>query len=545
MHTVSETRYATPNLSLRTGAAIDSALGEKPRVFPQHPPETHTAAQHRHLAAVDLGSNTFRLQVGRVIDDQIYALDSLKEPVRLASGLTVGKTLDEAAQKRALTALSRFGQRLRGFEADSVRVVATSALRQAKNAAAFLPCAEEALGFPIEIISGREEARLIYIGAHHALPPSEQKRMVVDIGGGSTEFIIGRKTEPLLMESLRMGCVSYTHEHFPGGRITRRGFREAEMAAAREIQIIVGNCQRLGWGGTFGSSGTARSIANILEQNSLNPAGSPGITRQGLENLRERMIRADSTENLSLAGLTDDRQPVLPAGTAIMCAVFSRLNIEHMQHARGALRLGALYDLLGRFHLHDMRDATVRQFQRRHRVDARQAEGVEKTATALFSQLFAPLPDRDDPARDNEKRYLRWAAQLHEIGLSIAHGGFHKHGAYIINAADMPGFSRKDQSVLSRLVLAQRGNLAKLGELPLQDGFWHLAVCLRLSALLHRSRINPPLPELEISGSAAFGYRLELPAGWLEKNPLSAAAFAEERQFWQAIGSGLRIAQRW
>lgn len=502
-------------------------------------PEGFSANTYREIAAVDLGSNTFRLQVGRVVDDQIYPGDSIKDTVRIASGLTASKQLDEAAQIRALTALARFGERLRGFRRESVRAVATSALRIARNADTFLPRAEEALGFPIEVIRGREEARLIYIGAHHALPPSDQTRLVVDVGGGSTEFVIGRKNEPLLMESLRMGCVSFTHAHFPNGKVTRRSFREAEMAAAGDIQSIAGNYRRFGWGKAFGSSGTARTIARILELNSLNPGGAAGITREGLDNLRERMIHAGSPEALTLDGLPTDRLPILPAGAAIMSAIFSRLDIPQMHPARGALRLGVMYDLLGRFHQHDMRDTTVRQFKRRYRVDLRQAERVEKAALALLGQLLDP----NDPAHEDDRRSLRWAAQLHEIGLSIAHSGFHKHGAYIIDEADMPGFSRKDQSRLSHLVLGQRGNLFKLAALPSDDTLSHLLICLRLAALLHRSRSDFPLPDIRLSHQD-HAYRLEVPRRWLSENRLSAAALADESLTWMQAGSTLQVIHR-
>lgn len=237
---------------------------------------------YEQIAAVDLGSNSFHLEVGRVVDDQIYPLDTLKDPVRLASGLTPDKHLDEAAQQRALETLSRFGERLRGFHPDAVRVVATNTLRVAKNAAAFLPQAEASLGFPIEVIAGREEARLIYIGAAHALPTSRSKRLVVDIGGGSTEFIVGKKVTPMLMESLYMGCVSYSLRFFPDGKIDKKRFGEAEVSAAREVQLIAQDYRQLGWSEAAASSGTARAIADLLEMNGLNPDGVTGITREGL-----------------------------------------------------------------------------------------------------------------------------------------------------------------------------------------------------------------------------------------------------------------------
>ena len=275
---------------------------------------------YEQIAAVDLGSNSFHLEVGRLVYSQIYPLDTLKETVRLASGLTPDKLLDAASQARALAALSRFGERLRNFQPGSVRAVATNTLRVARNAATFLPKAEQALGFPIEIIAGREEARLIYLGVAHTLPPTRDRRLVVDIGGGSTELIIGKKIEPMLMDSLYMGCVSYSLRFFPGGRVDAKRLIKAELSAAREIQRFAQAYRQLGWSEAVASSGTARAIADLLEMNRLNPGGSDGITRAGLEKLRSLLIRAGSMENLGLSGLRGERAPVLAGGFAILSA---------------------------------------------------------------------------------------------------------------------------------------------------------------------------------------------------------------------------------
>jgi exopolyphosphatase / guanosine-5'-triphosphate,3'-diphosphate pyrophosphatase len=418
-------------------------------------------------------------------------------------------------------------------------VVATNALRVAKNAAEFLPEAEAALGFPIEIIGGREEARLIYIGAVHSLPSVEHQRLVVDIGGGSTEFIIGTKVDPQLMESLYMGCVSYSLRFFPDDKVDKKRFREAEVAAAREIQAIAKDYLQCGWSEAVGCSGSARAIADLLELNDLNPGGVSGITRQGLDTLRSLLIRAGSTAALNLQGLRADRLPVVPGGVAIMCAVFSELGIEHMNYAEGALRLGVLYDLLGRFHHHDMRDSTAQQFMRRYQVDGKQVLRVEATALHLLAQLI----DFKVPENENNIRFLRWAVSLHEIGISIAHNSYHKHGAYILNFADMPGFSKKDQERLALIILGQRGKLEKLSALPQSDATWHLVFCVRLAAMLHRSRDDQVLPEVCIK-HGTNGYQLEIPANWLEANPLSAAVLADEAVAWQRIGSGLRVKRR-
>ncbi len=494
---------------------------------------------YEQIAAVDLGSNSFRLQVGRVVDDQIYPLDTLKESVRLASGLNSEKFLDELAQRRALETLRRFGERLRGFQPDAVRAVATNTLRVAKNARTFIPQAEAALGFPIEVIGGREEARLIYIGAAHALPPARHKRLVIDIGGGSTEFIIGKKHDPLVLESLFMGCVSYTLRFFPDGKVDKRHFAEAEISAAREIQTIAQDFRRTGWTEVVASSGTARATADLLECNGLNPDGLSGITGEGLAKLRALIIRAGSAADLKLSGLPTERLPVFAGGIAIMSAIFSELGIEHMTYSEGALRLGVLYDLLGRFHHHDMRDATVQQFMRRYQVDVRQSARVERTALELLGQLIRV----DLPEHESDVRFLRWAVALHEIGISIAHGGFHKHGAYIVSFADMPGFSKKDQERLALLVLGQRGKLEKLPLASVSDSIWRLVFCLRLAALLHRSRDDQPVPVFLVKPSGT-GFQFELPGDWLLANPLSAAALTDEALAWQRIGTALRIKRR-
>lgn len=483
------------------------------------------------VAAVDLGSNSFRLQVGRVVDDQIYVLDSMKEPVRLASGLGPDKRLDLAAQTRAIEGLSRFGERLRGLDPGAVRAVATNTFRVAKNAMEFLPQAEAALGFPIEIIAGREEARLIYLGASHSLPMAAHKRLVIDIGGGSTEFIIGKRHEPQLMESLYMGCVSYTLRFFPDRKVDKKRLREAQIAAAKEIELISHDYQRLGWKEAVGSSGTARAIADVLELNNLNPNGETGITREGLDKLCALLVKAGSPEALDLPGVRGDRMPVLPGGIAIMSAIFEELDIQRMTYADGALRLGVLYDLLGRFHHEDMRDSTVMQFRRRYQVEADQAERVMATALSALSQLYGGHPSEADV------HFLSWATQLHEIGISVAHNAYHKHGAYILTYADMPGFSKKDQARLALLVLGHRGKLEKIGALPAVDTAWQLIFCLRLAVLLHRTRDDRALPEWRVKLTAT-GFLVDLPAEWLASNPWTTAALGEEAAVWKQIGRG-------
>ncbi|HMM54616.1 MAG TPA: exopolyphosphatase [Candidatus Desulfobacillus sp.] len=482
------------------------------------------------LAAVDLGSNSFRLQVGRVVDDQIYPLDSLKETVRLAAGLTAQKRLDGASQQRALAALARFGERLRGFDAGAVRAVATDTLRVARNAAQFLVRAEAALGFPIEIIAGREEARLIHLGIAHAVPDPRRQQLMVDIGGGSTEFIIGRGFEPLELASLYMGCVGFSLRHFPSGRADKAGFKAAELAARKELQSIVRQFRATGWQAAVGSSGTARALAEILEANGLSPGG---VSRGGLERLRGLLLRAGDLRRLDLPGLRPERIPVLPGGLAIMLAVFREFGLEHMDYADGGLRLGVLHDLLGRTHQRDQRNATVRHFLRRYQADLGQAARVAASARGFLRQL---LPGEEA----QEIQLLEWAALLHEIGLSVAHSGYHRHGAYVLAHADMPGFSKMDQARLSRLVFAHRGKLDWLGDEPPGSNERLLVLSLRLAAILHRSRDDTPPPAI-VARRTARGFALAIDADSLAALPLTAAALEEEARQWAALDVEVRI----
>ena len=484
------------------------------------------------LAAVDLGSNSFRLQVARVEGDQLYMLDGLREPVRLAAGLTADKYLDAETQQRALVALGRFAERLRNLPRDAVRVVGTNSLRVAKNAADFIPQAEHVLGFPIEVIAGREEARLIYLGVAHELPQSKHNRLVIDIGGGSTEFIIGNGLTPLKLESLYMGCVSFSNRFFPDGKITKQNLKQAELAARNELQTIVADYKGQ-WQQALGSSGTARAIAEILE---LNGYSNGGITRDGLDRLRAHLINVGDMHKLDLQGFRQDRISTLAGGFAILYAAFCELNITHMDPAMGALREGVLYDLLGRFHDHDVRDVTAQQFMQRYHVDAKQAGRVAKLAQILAQQF---LGSENDQAA---LHLLGWAANLHEIGISVAHNGYHKHTAYILANADMPGYSKKEQTRLSLLTLAQRGSLNKLqGQLKNTEDFI-LAMSLRLAVLFYRNRSDSGLPALQgrFSGTK---FHLSIDPDWLAQNPLTETVLQDEVKQWKALGVSLQIVE--
>lgn len=485
------------------------------------------------LAAVDLGSNSFRLQVARVEDDQLYMLDSLREPVRLAAGLNGDKRLSKESQQRALACLERFGERLRGLPRKAVRAVGTNSLRVAKNAPEFLHQAEEALGFPIEVIAGREEARLIYLGVVQGLPQSDRRRLVIDIGGGSTEFIIGRGLEPLRLESLYMGCVSYTQRFFPDGKIAKASLKQAELAARNELQTIVSEFFTGHWDVALGSSGTARTLCDILEQSGMSEGG---ITRDGLEQLRALLLKAGDTAKLDLQGLKADRVPVLAGGFAIMYAAFCELGVEHMDPALGALREGVLYDLLGRFHHRDMRDVTARQFMRRYHVDERQASRVAQLAAQLAIQFLGREPGED------ALRILGWAANLHEIGISVAHNGYHKHTAYILANADMPGFSRKEQARLSLLALAHRGGLEKMRGYIGSTEDIALVMALRLATTFYRNRSDATLPVMQ-GHFAGNIFHLALSPGWLAQNPLTDTALQDEAKQWKMLNIIMQVAE--
>ena len=494
-------------------------------------------ARHDTLAAVDLGSNSFHLQIGRVVDGQIYPLDSLREVVRLGAGLTAEKRIDCATQAAALDTLARFAERLRGFARPAVRAVGTNALRVAKNSPQFLREARAVLGFPIEVISGREEARLIYIGVAHSMPPAQgdknARRLVVDVGGGSTECIIGTGLEPQLTESLYMGCVSYSLKFFDDGKIDKGRMKAAELAARQELSSLRKQYKEAGWDEAVGSSGTARSIENILRENEL---AAEGITREGLDKLKNMLIKTGEADPDRIKGLRPNRALVLPGGVAILSAALDELGIETMKVSDGALRHGVLYDLLGRFQHRDMREATVAQFMRRYHVDTQQAERVRALALRIYDAL-APGADRED---DADRLLLEWAARLAETGLSIAHAQYHKHSAYVLSNADMPGFSRMEQARLAQLVLAHRGKLSKIQDAGFEGEDWKLVFALRIASLILRSRTDARLPFLRVAADKA-GFAIDMPQSWLDDNALSADALEAEAGQWKKVGMKLEV----
>ena len=490
------------------------------------------------VAAVDLGSNSFRMLVAQVVKTpsgtQLRPIDTLRESVRLAAGLTDNKLLGNDAYQRGITAIRRFGERIRGFDPANVRAVATNTLRVAKNAPNFIREAEEALGFPIEVIAGVEEARLIYIGAAHEVPAVHGNRLVVDIGGGSTELIIGKGYEPKLMESLYIGCVSHSLRFFPKGSIDSHAFKEAELAARREIQVISGAYLKSGWRQVIGSSGTARALAELIAENNFNgqPDGLTNglITRDGLRAMKKHLLKYEHINQVELQGLKDDRRSVWPGGLAIMIAVFDELGIESMEVTDAALRIGVLYDLLGRSQHEDMRFVTVEQFMQRYAVDREQAKRVG----SLAAEFLAQLPKPDAESRADNIALLQWAANLHEIGLSISHNGYHKHSAYIAGNADMPGFSKNDQARLAALLI---GHTGKLGKLANNASFsdWRMLFCIRLAQVLCRGRSDINLPKVKVSEHNG-AYLVSLSNDWAKEHPLTEFSLQKEAAEWERIG---------
>lgn len=489
------------------------------------------------LAAVDLGTNSFHMVVAREVDQQLVIIDRLREMVRLGDGVDDGGRLDPKVATRAIAALERFGQRLLHMRANNVRVVGTSALRRLKRNRGFLERARKAIGHPIEVISGQEEARLIYSGVAHSMPRSAGRRLVVDIGGGSTEVVIGLGREAQYMESLKLGCVAMSHDHFGDGKLTLRRFERARLAARQEIEPFRLAFRKRGWETAVGSSGTIRALFEALEEVDER---CTAITPAGLDMLIEQFIEAGHVSRLPLESILPERRPVIAGGLAILAEVFSELGVRRMQVSESAMREGVLHELVGRLTSGDARERTVRSMQARYQVDRAQAARVEATAMKLLRQVRAKWLLSDPLA----EQALRWASRLHEIGLDVAHSGYHRHGAYLLANADMPGFARDEQLLLAWLVRFHRRKL-DLDEIDDLRSPWNvlaerLILLLRLAVLLHRNRGagNPPPFTLRARGR---GLVVSFKARSLRRHPLTEADLQQEQIHLREHGIGLRI----
>lgn len=481
--------------------------------------------RHEIVAAVDLGSNSFHMSVARVVDGGLQTLGRIKERVQLAAGLYDDKRLSEAAIQRGVECLKVFGQRLKGMHPDSVRVVGTNTLRLAKNAGEFLQRAEEVLGFPIEVIAGKEEARLIYAGIAHTRAEKD-RRLVIDIGGGSTEIIIGTGFSPQMLDSLQMGCVSYERQFFAGGEINKARFKAAQMQCYLELQTIEQRYRKLGWQLAIGSSGTIISIADILRAR----YDDGSITLSRLTALRDEIIELGSADKLKLPSLNDDRRSIFAPGLAILLSCFEIFGIAQMQATEAALREGLLYELVGRFSHLDVRERSIYGLVHRHQIDLEQAERVRETALMLYRQVAADW-HLDEPEL---QAILGWAAMVHEIGLIISYGQMHKHGAYVLTHSDIDGFSQQEKQLLALLVRAHRRKYPE-DEFANVPKYWRLKAkrlvrLIRLAVLLHHRRSDEPLPKLKLEVEREL-LRLQFPRGWLETHTLMRADLEQERAY--------------
>jgi len=476
------------------------------------------------IAAIDLGSNSFHMIVVRVINEEIQIIDRIREMVRLGAGLDENRELSLEARIRALACLSRFGQRLRELPPGNVRAVGTNALRQAKQADGFLTQAETALGHPIEVIAGHEEARLVYLGVAHDLAADNNQRLVVDIGGGSTELIIGKQFDIQLRESLYMGCVNFSQRHFSCGEITTEAMEAAELAAALELRPIRRSYRHLGWQSAIGSSGTIRSIAAVVQHAGWS---KEGITLAALHQLQEQLVTAGHTDKLTLEGLSQERQAVFPGGVAVLLAIFKALHLDKMLVSEQALREGLLYDKLGRIRHEDVRERTILSLCKRYHLDLKHAQHVETTANKLFTQASQAWA----LTKASQLDILCWATRIHELGLTISHNQFHKHGAYLVENSDLSGFSRQEQMLLAALVRGHRRKfpLEAFELLPTanRESAKRLCILLRLAILLHRGRSTEKRPFIGLTVEEN-SLELTFPEGWLKRHPLTKMELRQE-----------------
>jgi len=485
------------------------------------------------IAAVDLGSNSFHMIVGELRHGQLIIIDRIRETVRLAEGLSDTGDLSADARARAIDCLSRFGERLRDMHAANVRAAGTSTIRRAREDTGFMAEAEAALGHPIDIISGLEEARLIYKGVSQSLPPREGLRLVMDIGGGSTELILGLGAEPRALESVHLGCVSLTERFFPNGKITPEGFGRARLAARLELRPVKSFFRGAEDVESIGTSGTIRATEAVATQ--LGIIDSHVLTPLSLEQLIEKAMQLDNVADLSLPGLSERRAQVWPGGLAILAELLGVLRVAELQVSDGALREGLLYDLLGRLQHEDARERSVTAMAARYNVDTDQAARVAATATSLLAQCAAPWQLADALS----KHMLEWSARLHEIGLDISHDGFQRHGAYIAEHADLPGFPRAEQRFLAFLIGSQRHQIdtrfQKLLPRSWRQKALRLAILLRLAVLLNRNRSAMDLPAITIAVKEK-ALTLVFDSSWLAANPLTVADLEREVEYLDGIG---------
>ncbi|TXT37195.1 MAG: exopolyphosphatase / guanosine-5'-triphosphate 3'-diphosphate pyrophosphatase [Comamonadaceae bacterium] len=480
------------------------------------------------LAAIDLGSNSFRLEIGRYDHGQLQRVDYLKETVRLGNGFDEDRNLSLEAMTRGWDCLARFAERLTGFKPEQVRAVATQTLREAKNREEFIQRGCQILGHPIEVIAGTEEARLIYQGVTHLLPQSSERRLVIDIGGRSTELVLGVGTQTLQTASFRVGSVAWSMKYFPKGEFTETTLYRAEIAAQAVLEEALTHYPRHQWDSAYGASGTVGAVADVLEMAGW-PVGQ--ISREGLNWLVKCMLRAGNANKLQLEGLKDDRRAVIGGGVSVLRGLMELLQIDTLQVAQGALRHGVLLEMVERdAHTTDARDVSVQRLSQKFAIDSTQAERVSQVAASLIAQL---LPEQNARTVDF-KRKLHWAALLHEIGMAISTSDYHKHGAYILENADTVGFSMPELYRLGLLVLGHRGKLKKLDANFEEPEFTKLLLALRLAVILCHARQEPQIQGMALScNPQRQRFYLAVDSTWAVQFPQSAHLLRQESLAWQ------------
>jgi exopolyphosphatase / guanosine-5'-triphosphate,3'-diphosphate pyrophosphatase len=487
------------------------------------------------LAAIDLGSNSFRLEIGRLDHGHVQRVEYLKETVRQGNGLDSERNLSPEAMQRGWDCLARFSERLGGFKRSQVRAVATQTLREARNRDDFLRQATKILGFPIDVVSGREEARLIYMGVAHLLPQSTERRLVIDIGGRSTELILGQGYQSQRTESYRVGSVASSMKYFDNGRLDGANFQRAEVAAQAILEEISGSFDASHWDTAYGSSGTVGAVADILAGKGYEVGC---VTRAGLDWLYSALLSAGHIDKVELIGLKDDRRAVIGGGVAILRALFDLLNLSQLKVAEGALRNGLLIDLLDREDADtDVRSASIQRLATNFSVDSAHANRVGKATTYFLEQLVSNEPQAH---RERLLRKAFWAAQVHEIGTRISHTDYHKHGAYILDNADAPGFAQPELHRLSLLVFGHRGKLKKLSDTLEDVDFVHQLLALRLAVIVCHARRTPDTDSLLLRRTTE-GFELQLSSQWQSTYPQSFHLLQEEVLAWQKTGVTLRI----
>jgi exopolyphosphatase/guanosine-5'-triphosphate,3'-diphosphate pyrophosphatase len=473
-------------------------------------------------AAVDLGSNSFRLHVGKHDGEAIRVVKSMREPIRLAAGLDTAGNLTEAAMQSALACLRSFRAALALYRLDAVRVVATSAMRVARNADAFLPACEQALGYPIEIISGEEEGRLIYMGVANALATPGERRLVLDIGGGSTELILGRGLDIERVESFSVGTVKQSLSFFVGGRIDAGSFEAAILSARSHFEDAAPPYHPQHWRTAYGSSGTIRAIGEVVERNGF----GDGITPAALDAVKRRFIELGHVSRIDMPGLKADRASTVIGGLAILIALLAELGIERLMPVEAGLRMGVMWDLYARSMQRDRREESVRLLGEKFHVDQARASRVANESAALYAML--------KPAGDAYAKLLYWSAQLHEIGMVVSHTGYHKHAAYMIENADLPGFTAREQKAMARLILGQKGNLRKIADSLPDADFAKAVLALRLAILLMHARIEADFGELKLRMKNRI--ELDIKREWVAHHPTVSYWIEKEQEWWDEVG---------